>query len=714
MFDAFKQSFIEEAQDLLLSLESLLLELEENPSDSEAIAAVFRVMHTIKGSAAMFGFQHISSFTHQIENFMDQVRSGAVKINKDIIDLTLVARDHIKFLLDKTDPVDSEAQNTSAAILSRFQNKLKLPDEINKASTGSQASKQNSASAEQSANRGPPKQAGESPGAEANYRIRFSPSADIMNNGTLPLRLIGELFALGNCRIVPLVHQLPDLELIDLAKCFLKWDIFLTTRFDRNAIADIFIFAADQSELEITLLASPDEQVDEPLLFGQILVSHGSVSSQLIEQSVSQQKRLGILLSEHGVPDEEIKSALTEQEHIKASREKHQKEVSASSIRVSSEKLDTLVDLVGELVTLQARLGQTSQDLNSATLSNINESLERLSSELRENTMSIRMLPMSSTFSKFKRLVRDLSGDLGKNVELLTQGGETELDKTVLEKLNDPLIHLIRNCVDHGLESPSERALHAKPEQASIWLKAFHAGAMVKIVVEDDGRGLDLELIRQKGVERGLLSSQARPSRDELFDLIFSPGFSTAKQITSVSGRGVGLDVVKREIGNLGGLLHVDSVQGKGTTITLDIPLTLAIIEGLLVRCAREFYVIPLATVEECIELIKTESIVEHKQTIEYRNALLPLVDLRKKFAIDSQFEAIRQIVVIGIHEKKIGLVVDAVIGDHQTVIKNLGRFYRDADGISGATILGDGSLALILDVNSLIQSHTQSKKIGV
>ena len=494
------------------------------------------------------------------------------------------------------------------------------------------------------------------------------------------------------------------LEELDCESCYLVWDILLTTTHSKDEILDVFIFAQDHATIEVKIVDSPNETDLSPVSLGQILIDRGSVAPAAIDQAIQQQRRLGALLEASGVPSQDIKAALTEQEHIKRSREKVQQDVSANTIRVSSIKLDVLVDLVGELVTLQARLSQTAQDIGSTILANITESFDRLVSELRDTAMGMRMLPMGSTFSKFKRLVRDLSGELGKDVEMFTEGAETELDKTVLEKLNDPLIHLIRNSLDHGLETPDQRQAAGKNPVGTIKLIAEHAGASVSIYIIDDGRGLDIEAIKAKAIERGLIGLASNLSDEAARELIFLPGFSTAKSITSVSGRGVGLDVVKKELENLGGVIHIQSQKGIGTTIRLDIPLTLAIIEGLLVQVGDEHYVLPLGIVEECLEYQQTmEQRGKDGIMLNYRNGLLPLVRLRDIFSNPGIEPEIQQVVVVNAQGHKLGIVLDQVIGDHQTVIKNLGKMYRNAEGISGATILGDGSVALILDVGSMV-----------
>jgi len=399
-----------------------------------------------------------------------------------------------------------------------------------------------------------------------------------------------------------------------------------------------------------------------------------------------------------------VEAALIEQEQLrKVKKTPKTEEGAASSLRVPAEKLDTLVNLVGELVTVQARLTQMASLFNNPELVSIAEEVERLTGDLRDNTLNIRMLPIGTTFGRFKRLVRDLSQELGREVEMTTEGAETELDKTVIERLNDPLVHLIRNSMDHGIEAPDVRESLGKPRAGMLHIAARHSGAYVLIEITDDGAGIDKEAIRRKAVERGLIAADMELQDKEIFSLIFAPGFSTSETVTSVSGRGVGMDVVKRTIDNLRGSVEINSEKGEGTTVTLKLPLTLAIIEGLLVEIDRQFFILPLTIVQECVELSREDVELSHGRDIaNIRGEIVPYIRLRESFAIKGTRPDIEQIVITGVERSRIGLVVDNVIGEHQTVIKSLGKVYRDIEGVSGATILGDGTVALIMDVARL------------
>jgi two-component system chemotaxis sensor kinase CheA len=693
MTDLHRQAFREEAYELLSELESSLLELEERPDDAELIGRVFRAMHTIKGSGAMFGFDDIARFTHEVETIFDLVRNGKLAVDKSLVNLTLQARDQIKSMLDNSEGEGGD-DDTSAAIIFGLR------------ALGGQAAPPAAQVEAEPAKDAPPLPVS---GKSITYRIRFAPGREIFAAGINPLNLLAELRDLGNCNVVAQTTDFPPLPAMDAEQCYVYWDVILTTDQGLNAIRDVFIFVEDDCELKIDQIAEHDS-FDEPgdyKKLGEILLERGDISLQEMQEVLAEQSRFGALAVSKGmVSAARVHSALVEQQHVKEARQEKQNAEAASSIRVPAERLDLLVNLVGELVTVQARLSQTAAQREDADLAAIAEEVERLTGELRDSALNIRMLPIGSTFSKFKRLVRDLSAELGKEIELTTDGAETELDKTVIEKLNDPLVHLIRNSIDHGVELPEARLAAGKPRHGTVHLAAVHSGDSVLITIADDGAGLDREAIRAKAVERGLIPAAAELSSKELFALIMAPGFSTAKTISSVSGRGVGMDVVKRAIESLRGNIEIASVRGQGTTMTVRIPLTLAIIESLLVRIADDSFMLPLSLVDECVELTREDVQQAHgRNLVRVRERLIPYVPLRERFAIAGEAPAIEQIVITEVNGQRVGFVVDQVIGEHQTVIKSLGRAYKSVEGISGATILGDGSVALILDIPNLLQS---------
>lgn len=687
----FIDVYRQEADELLTEIEETVLEIEENPEEREAVNRLFRAVHTIKGSGAMFGFEKIVNFTHGLETVLDRVRDGILPITKDLIDLILKSRDHIKTILDSTGGNDCIDQEYEDELVFELNSHLSIADA-------------NAVEKEESYK--VPNLQKEEDIPELTYRIRFNPHKNIFLTGMDPALLLDELKEFGDYEITPRMKNIPDIEKLNPEECYIYWDIVITTRKSLDEIKDVFIFVIDDCDLVIDVIDEENGFDDDSTKkLGEILIERQEISCEEINTALVEQKRLGELLVESNrIDNETIESALAEQKQLKKIKEKrHHDKGAASSLRVASEKLDTLVDLVGELVTVQARLSQFSANEDHAGLLSIAEEVERLTTELRDNTMSIRMMPIGTTFSKFRRLVRDLSSDLGKQVEMITEGAETELDKTVIDKLDDPLIHLIRNSIDHGIESPEVRKEAGKPEQGTIRLSAAHKGAYVVITIEDDGAGLNVDAIKNKAIAKNIISKDALLPDKEIFELIFAPGFSTADNITNVSGRGVGMDVVKKTIESLRGSIEIDSVGGKGSTITLKLPLTLAIINGLLVTIGGVYYVLPLASVEECVELSHKTSQPERSNILNVRGEIVPYVRLRDHFEIKDERPRLEHIVIADVREKRIGFVVDNVIGGHQTVIKSLGPAFKHMKDISGATILGDGTVALILDVNSLI-----------
>lgn len=733
----YAEVYKEEAYEILEDLERALLDLEASPEDADLVSKIFRAIHTIKGSGAMFGFDMLSAFAHEVENAYELVRQGTMKVSKRLIDLTLQAMDFIKYALEiQNDTVAEEEQIKKQSIidglheiitwsgitdLSVQKNPVKNPTPKKEASAFSKSGENPLAAVGT-----PPVEvptASQAPstikvekaeGVETTYRIRFVPGPELQERGTDVLQLLRELKNMGTYSAVAHLTNVPLLDDIKPGRCYISWDIILTTSFPKNAILDTFIFVEGDSQVKVELIDSAESsELPDYKKVGNILVEKGDLSEEKIEQIVGSKKRLGELLVEEGIVNpEEVESALVEQQHVREIRKKRQETEVASSLRVSSEKMDQLVNLVGELVTLQARLSQLSIERNDSQLISISEEVERITWELRDNSMDMRMLPIGSTFSRFKRLVRDLSNNLGKEVELTTAGGDTELDKTVIERLNDPLVHIIRNCIDHGIEKPTVRESKGKNKCGNVHLNAFHSGSNVVIEVHDDGAGLDVKAIRKKAIERGLLMPDQEITDRDLFAIIFEPGFSTAKEVSDVSGRGVGMDVVKRNIEALRGTIDIESELNQGTTMTLNIPLTLAIIDGLLVKIDKEFFVFPLSIVESCIEINHTQIITANGQNyVNVRGELIPYIYLRDQFEIRENAPSIEQIVIADIKGFRVGFVVDHVVGGHQTVIKSLGKFYRNVDGLSGATILGDGTIALILDVPKLISTAGLARK---
>ena len=688
------ETFKDEALELIQELEAALLELEESPEDSSPIDRVFRALHTLKGSGGLAGFDNVAGFCHEAETVFEQVRSGERKVDEKLVSLTLSAQDHLKGMIMAefgAAPVDDEL---TAELVAAFQALMPFP----------QGAPLNVATADMA-----------TPTDQATFRIRFRPMPNLFLQGVQPHFLLGELQRLGEALVVAQLDAIPALDELNPEECLVYWDVLLTTDQDEDAIRDVFIFVEDDCELMIQKI-DDGSQLDQPEDYkrlGEILVERGDLTEEDLARYLKEKKRLGEALVEEGAVDGiKVQSALAEQERIQMLRRERKANDAMESIRVKSDRLDKLVNLVGEMVTVQARLSQFANSRLDADLLSVAEEVERLTWDLRDQVLTIRMLPIGGTFTRFKRLIRDLGRELGKDVLLVSEGGETELDKTVIDQLNDPLVHLVRNSIGHGIESPAVRQAIGKPGKGRITLSAKHSGANVVLTIADDGAGLDVERIRAKAVEKGLISEQAELSEREIYALIFEPGFSTAQEVSNVSGRGVGMDVVRQAIDALRGSIEVRSEEGKGTTFSLKLPLTLAIIDGLLIDLGAEHYVLPLSAVEECIELTRDDVEQSHgRNLVKIRGEIVPYVRLRDEFKINSERPDIEQIVIVNLEGLRVGFVVDHVVGEHQTVIKNLGRMYQDVNGVSGATILGDGRVALILDLPQLATRAEEVEK---
>lgn len=670
--DQFRAAFREEGVELLRELEASLLNLQDKNDDPEAVASIFRALHTIKGSGAMFGFTILASFTHHLENAFDAVRAGRVPLSGELIDLALQGIDHMRGLILNAQAGDRRPRMALVERVTRL------------IASGTPEPAEDE---EQASTLAPVVSLGDA----RVWTISFAPGPDLMRFGADPALLVRGLSALGLLEARADFSHLPALAEIDPERCYASWEIALYTAADENTIRDVFIFVEDSCELKIRLErqgASPAEAAHAK--------GDGSPAASGASSPVA------------ASPSQENAAASSSEQTTQAGsarRASRTVEADHGGIRVAAAKLDQLVDLVGELVTVQARLSELASRRDDSEISAVAEEIERLTSSLRESSMNTRMMPVRNTFERFRRLVYDLARDLGKSVQLTIEGAETELDKTVLDQLSDPLLHLIRNSMDHGLESGEERARAGKPSQGRLHLSAGHSGASVLISVSDDGRGIDAARVRQRAIERGIITPEAQLSEADLFGLIFEPGFSTAVEVTNLSGRGVGMDVVRKNIEKLRGSIDVASTAGAGTVVTLRIPLTLAIIDGLLVTVGTQYFVLPLAHTLECIELSRAEiERANGKQLINVRGELVAYVRLRDHFAIDGALQEFEQVMLVDTDAGRFGLVVDRVLGDCQTMVKSLGQLYSRVHELSGATILGNGSVALILDPHRLVQ----------
>lgn len=656
------ETFRTEAQDLLDQLEQALLDLDQRPNDRELIHSAFRALHTIKGSGSMFGFEHVAGFTHGFETAFDRVRNGLAPASRELVAVALAAKDHIRTLIERPEQADAAAGEAILASLAEV-----VGGGIASASVDCPAVPAVAPCAAIDA------------ASPAVWDVRFRLPRDAFVNGTNPLLMLDELRALGPCRVAADADAVPALDEMQPDGCYLAWRAELVTAAPREAIEDVFVFVQGEAEIEIEqrrpadAVAAPDAPpASAPPL---------SAAAAAPPRDSSGDRRDG-----PGRRDAD--------------------KAAAGSLRVPAERLDELMDRVGELVIAQARLSQLTAAGADLQIKSVAEEIERLAAALRDTTMGIRMVPIGSLFGRFRRLVHDLSRDLGKEIDLAMEGEETELDKTMIERLADPLVHLIRNAADHGLEPAEERIAAGKPAAGQIRLIARHAGAEVLVTIADDGRGLDRGRIRAKAEEQGLVAPGASVADAELFQVLFHAGFSTARELSALSGRGVGMDVVKRTIESLRGTIDIATQAGAGTEVTLRLPLTLAIIDGLLVRVGAGRYVIPLSAVEECVELLGDEDArSQHRSFMNIRGELVPFIRLRELFRAAAPPDPYQKVVIVAAGDMRVGLVVDQIIGSHQTVIKSLSRLQAEVETFSGATILGDGTVALILDVAHLVEA---------
>ncbi|MEH3101273.1 chemotaxis protein CheA [Sphingomonas adhaesiva] len=636
-----------EAGELLEQVEQGLLDLRDRLGDLGLVNAVFRGLHTLKGSGAMFGFDALAGFTHHCETAFDRVRKGDVRATPELVDVILSAGDHMRALVDgAASPAEGQA------ILDRLAAAVDAAAGVD--APGAAA-------------------AAVAPAATQGWTLTFTLPPDAMANGTNPLALLDELRELGEATIVARTDAIPTLDELVPNHCFVGWDCTLIGDITRDAIEDVFLFVMDDMEITIAPLASQVEAIDPAP------EAAPGPAADVVAPPVA---------ANDAGNRQPAAAARSQGEHV----------------RVPAERLDALMDRVGELVIAQSRLSQLAGHGQDLALRSVSEEIERLAGEMRDTMMVLRMVPVSTLFGRFRRLIHDLAIETGKSIELVTEGETTEVDKTVIERLFDPLVHIIRNSCDHGLETAGDRIAAGKPGTGLIRLSAHQAGGEVLITITDDGRGIARDRIRAKAEANGLITPGQPMSDDELLGLIFHPGFSTAAQVTNLSGRGVGMDVVKRTIESLRGSIVVKSVDGAGSTITLRIPLTLAIIEGLLVRVGEGRYVIPLSAVEECLELSLEEDLRSRgRSIITLRERLIPFLRLREVFDTGTRPDTYQKIVVVGTGAERVGLVVDQIIGNHQTVIKAMSPLHRGVASFAGATILGDGSVALILDIAQLV-----------
>ena len=648
----FHQTFFDESLEGLASMESALLSLDDG-GDTELVHGIFRAAHSIKGGAATFGFPEMAAFTHEAESLLDELRDGRRAVDSAIVELLLRTVDCLRGMFDRAQAGEPLADAVSEAVRQELAAAMGHGVAVvAKAVVSDQADA---------------------------WVIDFRPHATMLAGGNEPIRMIRELAELGRLEVVANCDALPELAKLDPSQCHLSWHITLHAPVKRSAITGVFDWVEDECDLKVEpLLAVAPAAEPVPVAVGRAANEAPAAPRATREAAASSE---------------------------------------TSSVRVGIDKIDSLIDLVGELVITQSMLDPFRDDFDMSRLEHLRQGLAQLARHtraLQESVMGIRMLPIGSVFSRFPRLVRDLSNKLGKQVKLDLVGEQTELDKTVLEKIGDPLVHLVRNAIDHGLESPERRRAAGKGDTGTLRLEAFHRGGSIVVEVSDDGAGLNRQAIINKAIQRGLIASGDNLGDDAVAELIFQPGFSTAAATTDLSGRGVGMDVVRRNVVDLGGTVAIRSTEGKGTLFTITLPLTLAIIDGLTAAVGDERYIVPLVSIVESVQLRgdAIRSVAGGGELFRFRDGYLPIIRLHDVFGIAGARTAIDEglVVVVEGEGSRVGLFIDELIGQQQAVVKSLEANFRRVNGISGATILSDGSVALIVDVLGLVRMQGRKK----
>ena len=710
------QTFFSESRELLEEMENALLGIEQVEQDEqkdEMVNAIFRAAHTIKGSSGLFGLEQIVAFTHVVESVLDHVRDGKLHIADQLLVLLLSCCDHIGALVEAA-AAAGQGEVRMASDVQQDEALLEQGEPLLAQLRGYLAAAQPPAALSVA----PPRVTDFDPleridgdSADTDHwhiSLRFGP--DVLKNGMDPLSFIRYLETLGSIsRIVTLHDALPGFDTMDPEACYLGFEIALRSNASKKTIENVFEFVRDDCQVRILppysliseyirLIEDVPSQSDR---LGEILVRCGTLTAQELATALNAQSDnpatpIGtILVEQRLVQPEVVEAALSRQKQVKDLGAQENR-----SIRVDADKLDQLINLVGELITVSASVNLIARRTQIDELKESTSKLASLVEEVHDSTLQLRMVKIGATFSRFRRVVHDVARDIGKDIELMVHGEDTELDKTVIEKIGDPLMHLVRNAIDHGIETAELRAASGKPAKGSLTLNAYHDSGAIVISVSDDGGGLKRDKILAKAIERGLVEAGRHLSDSEIYDLIFEPGFSTAEQVTNLSGRGVGLDVVKRNITALRGSVDVTSAEGVGTCVTVRLPLTLAIIDGFLVEIGKSVFAIPLDMIEECVAYSAEAG---HDYT-NLRGQVLPFIRLRELFKVEGEPTRRENIVVLKHGGQKAGLVVDTLLGEFQTVIKPLARMFSSVKCVSGSTILGSGEVALILDVPALVR----------
>ena len=689
----FHQVFFEESFEGLDIMETGLLNLDMGDVDDEEINTIFRAAHSIKGGSGTFGFTSVSDFTHVMETLLDEMRDGRRQVTQAAVDVLLGSVDCLREMLTAI----QDEQDVNEARVAEHKKALEI--ELNGGEGETAATEETGGETAVAITESPVDSAGAS-----GWRIAFSPHAHLLKTGNDPVRMFRELSELGELSVTVDFQGVPGFYELDPEECHLSWDLKVVGDIPEAEIDDIFDWVEDDCDLAIQPILDKSAKQQQ--------------SAALVAEVVDEPSQAQVSKKP---PHAETATPAPAPEQPKAQSDKKKEAAKSaakgsSSIRVDTGKIDTLINMVGELVITQSMLSLVGEhfELNKLDqLKNGLSQLERHTRELQESVMNIRMLPISFVFSRFPRLVHDMSSKLDKKIELVLVGENTEVDKTVVELLSDPLVHLVRNSLDHGIEMPADRIADGKSETGTITLEAYHRGGNIVIEVKDDGKGLNKDVLRAKAVEKGLIDEDAILTDKQIYELIFMAGFSTAEKLTDVSGRGVGMDVVRRNIQALGGNIEIISELGKGTTIAIHLPLTLAILDGQSIAVGDERFIIPLGAIIESINVNQSmiNRVAGKGETFRLRDEYLPIIRMHEIFDVKTA-KSLKLteglMVVVEGQGMRCGLFIDDLLGQQQVVIKSLEANYRKVEGVSGATILGDGSVALILDIPGLVRLANQ------
>lgn len=708
--DAALETFFIEAEELLESMEEVLLKIDEGESTPELLNDIFRSAHTIKGSAGIFGLDHIVEFTHVVENVLDRARDGEIAIDKSLLNVLLKCRDHIHSLV-KT---DIESYQDDSNLTAQNQSLLDALSPWASTQTTNESSELPSNSTT----------APSTKSSSGFWHISLRLSSECLKNGMDPLSFVKFLQTLGEItQIETLTDNFVDFDKFDPEELHFCYEITLKSEADRETIENTFMFVQEDSSIKIL---SPESEVsdyvklieelpEDNLRLGEILVNSRVISQAELEQALAQQESdksnqkenvpIGEMLIENNIVDSKVVDAAL-QKQSKATKQS----TTGKQIRVDADRLDNLISLIGELVISRQRVDLLANNTKQMALIESVNSLGNFTEQIRDAALSLRMVPIGATLQKFKRIVRDTAQDLDKEIDLIIEGAETELDRLMVEKLTDPLTHIVRNAMDHGIESKDLRKSEGKSETGTLKLSAYQESGHIVIEVSDDGGGINREIIKRKAIDKNIITSESKLSDSEILHLIFHPGFSTAESVTNLSGRGVGMDVVKRNVEALQGNIEIDSKLGLGSTFRMRLPLTLAIIDGFHVESRHTHFIIPQATIIECIDL-KSHVDIDNRQCINLRGEMIPYLNLSELFNLDNELSHsppkqgshLEKLAIVQFGEERAGIVVDQLNGEIQTVVKPLGPIFQPLKGIGGSTLLGSGEIAFILDIAQLI-----------